>query len=502
MQTTAPTFGRIAIATGFALSCFGLLLFLWIAFGGPVPLAPKSYRVDITFDEATQLAVESDVRISGVSVGKVKSIELNENGLADATLEIDAKYSPIPTDTEAILRQKTLLGETYVELTPGNGDGPYVPEGGNLAVAQVSDAVQLDEIFRAFDEPTRQAFRTWMVDAAGAFKGRGSDLNDAIGTLDPFVTRGDDLLRILDSQDQALAQLIDDGGQTFDAISERPEDLRSLIQNTESVFSTTAARNEQLRELFIVLPTFLRESDLTLNRLDEFATLTDPLVTQLRPSARELSGTFLALRDLAPELEEFFTGLDPVIDNAETGFTALRAILDSDLPPVLGRVDSYFDQLIPIVDTINAYRREVTAFLGNVSSAANGVSVPSGSQKQVKYLRGVGPLNLGTLASPPSLYKTSRLNAYIAPGGQTKLATGLENFVTAQCASGLTATVNGPGDIPEELYADIKELALGGVDITSTDQVPATPCKDQGTQRSIGGAPRTDTDFLQVRPEG
>lgn len=42
METQAPTFGRIAIAAGFALSCFGLLLFLWIAFGGPVPLDRKS----------------------------------------------------------------------------------------------------------------------------------------------------------------------------------------------------------------------------------------------------------------------------------------------------------------------------------------------------------------------------------------------------------------------------------------------------------------------------
>ena len=53
-----------------------LLLFLWVAFGGPVPLKPKSYRITAYFPEAVQLAVESDVRIGGVSVGKVKSIEL------------------------------------------------------------------------------------------------------------------------------------------------------------------------------------------------------------------------------------------------------------------------------------------------------------------------------------------------------------------------------------------------------------------------------------------
>ena len=230
METRPPTFGRIAIAAGFALSCFGLLLFLWLAFGGPVPLKPKSYRFDVHFDEASQLAVESDVRISGVSVGKVKGIELADDGLADATIEIDPKYAPIPTDTRTMLRQKTLLGETYVELTPGNKDAPPLPEGGTLANANVSDAVQLDEIFRAFDEPTRAAFQTWMADAAVAFKGRGIDLNAALGNLDQFAERGDDLLRVLDSQRLAVKKLLADGGATFDAISKQPDQLRGADQ--------------------------------------------------------------------------------------------------------------------------------------------------------------------------------------------------------------------------------------------------------------------------------
>ena len=69
-----------------------------IAFGGGVPLKPESYRFTVPFKEATQLAIESDVRISGVSVGKVKKIELSDDGFADATIEIDPKFAPIPAD--------------------------------------------------------------------------------------------------------------------------------------------------------------------------------------------------------------------------------------------------------------------------------------------------------------------------------------------------------------------------------------------------------------------
>ena len=78
MGQRAPSTAQIAVAVAFAFSCFGLLLFLWSAFGGPVPFAPEGYRVKVPFNEATQLAVESDVRISNVSVGRVKKIELGE----------------------------------------------------------------------------------------------------------------------------------------------------------------------------------------------------------------------------------------------------------------------------------------------------------------------------------------------------------------------------------------------------------------------------------------
>src|SRR4051794_22220369 len=144
---------------GFALSCFGLLLFLWLAFGGTIPLKPKGYRVTASFSEATQLAKEADVRISGVPVGKVKTITPDKRtGRSDVVIQLDSQYAPLPSDAKAILRQKTLLGETYVELTPGSAPARKIPEGGKLRISQVSPTVELDEIYRSFDPPTRRAF--------------------------------------------------------------------------------------------------------------------------------------------------------------------------------------------------------------------------------------------------------------------------------------------------------------------------------------------------------
>src|SRR3712207_1841299 len=111
MQKQAPTLGRLLVMVGFALSCFGLLLFLWLAFGGPVPLKPKGYQVNVSFAEGTQLAVEADVRISGVPVGKVKTVEANpQTGRSDARIELEERFAPLPSDTRAILRSEERRG--------------------------------------------------------------------------------------------------------------------------------------------------------------------------------------------------------------------------------------------------------------------------------------------------------------------------------------------------------------------------------------------------------
>ena len=120
MVKETPSAGRLAAMVLFTASCVGILLYLWLTFGGSVPLRPEGYRVKVNFPEATQLAQEADVRISGVNVGKVKTkAPDNETGLTATVIELQEPYAPIPRNSRAILRQKTLLGETYVELSPG-----------------------------------------------------------------------------------------------------------------------------------------------------------------------------------------------------------------------------------------------------------------------------------------------------------------------------------------------------------------------------------------------
>ncbi|MCW2959294.1 MAG: hypothetical protein JWP18_2097 [Solirubrobacterales bacterium] len=420
MQKTAPTFGRLLTMVLFALSCFGLLLFLWISFGGNVPLQPKGYRIKAAFPEATQLGLEADVRMSGVNIGKVrqKGIDPARPNLTVATIEIDPDYAPLPQDVKAILRLKTLLGETYVELTGGSKAAPKIKEGGWLAQAQVKKTVELDEVFQALDPTTRQAFRTWQRDLAGAVRGRGQDLSDAIGNLPSFAADGDALLTVLDAQSGAVRRLVRNTGVVFGALTQDEAQLRNLIVNAGDTFDATSSQQEKLAETFHVFPTFLDESKATLARLQTFAQDTDPLVQDLRPATRDLGPALADLRRLSPDLVALYQRLGPLIDASKTGLPALRDVLRG-AKPVLGSSQSFLQELNPILEWLEYHQATVADFIANGGGALVDTVPTRTADERGHYLRQFGPVGPSTVSIAADRRATpgeiERGNAYLLP---------------------------------------------------------------------------------------
>src|SRR3954468_12818097 len=478
MNKQVPSLGKILVMVGFALSCFGLLLFLWLAFGGPTPLKPKGYRFKVSFGEATQLAHEADVRISGVPVGKVKDIETNpKTGRSDATIELQPECAPLSADAHAVLRQKTLLGETYVELTPGTPKAKAVPDNGRLPTGQVADTVELDEILRTFDPDTRKAFQTWIQTQAASLHGRGQALNDALGNLAPFAEDTTRVLKVLNSQETAVRQLVRNTGEVFDALSERDGQLAGVITNSNQVFATTAARDQELQDTFKALPTFEKESSTTLKRLTKFSQNANPVVTALRPAAKEMSPTFVELAKLAPDLKALFRSIDPLVAASKKGLPATTEFLDA-LHPLLANFDAPLKQLNPILDGAGLYKNEITSFFANSAAATQATSAPFGAGGEpAHYLRTANPLNPEMLAQYPKRLTTNRTNPYPFPGDSLALKDGLVSYETRQCSSGetLSPTLGPtvPGVLDEALRNNILKFALNG------GNVVAPPCKQQ-----------------------
>ncbi len=84
--------------------------------------SPDSYELKAAFRKADGLVVGNDVRVAGVKVGTVASLELDlETYRAVAHLVIDRKVK-LPEDSDALIATEGLLGGSYVAITPGSSD--------------------------------------------------------------------------------------------------------------------------------------------------------------------------------------------------------------------------------------------------------------------------------------------------------------------------------------------------------------------------------------------
>ena len=519
MNKQAPSVGQLITIAGFALSCFGLLLFVWVAFGGPTPLAASGYHLKMPMTQIGQLAEQSEVSISGVGVGHVTKVDLGEgeqSGTAIVTLELEPEYAPVPKDTRAILRAKSLLGEAYIELTPGDKRDGMLDDGDSLPPAQVAKSVQLDEIFRTFDPVTREAFKQGAIDNSIAVMRRGATINQALGVLPGTLGSVTDVLTVLNEEEKEFSRLIKNTGVVFDALSRRQGQLSGLIRNTNAVFSTTAERRVDLQNFFRIFPTFLRESRATQQRLGDFSEFGTPIMDKMVPVARQLSPTFQASADLAPTSERLYRGLKPVIRKAPRAFPSLRAFLDDDAPRLLARVPDYFAEFNPLIQTASYYRRELAAFLGN-AAAATSASQQQGVGLGVNYVRAGITLGPESLAAFPDRLNAIRGNPYVKTGGnESRLASNSQQAFSEAGCGALNATIAPwaaltpveqaqftsnlrypftPAEAQDQ-YEKTIEFGLNGANQTAG--VAAPPCLQQPPFEAIGDPTQPATQYQHV----
>ena len=410
----------------FALSCFLILTYLWTSFGGPTPIGAKSYRFHADFEEATQLADNADVRISGVTVGHVKKSEQVETSTR-VEIELDPAYAPIPKDTRATLRLKTLLGETYIELTPGTEESGDLPEDALLPATQIRPTVELDEILRALDKPTRDDLQRFLKGTARAFAGRDEDVNAALGNLSPFAEDAGDLVRVLDSQHRAVRRLISDSGQVFESLGRRQGQLSGLVRALDVLLGATARRNAELAETVRILPTTLRELQPTLAAVETVSREARPLVRDLRPAARALEPTLADALPLAPELRGLFSDVDRVITVSEDALPAATKTVEG-AHPLFRLLVPVLQEAEPVVDYLSLYEKEIVAATAGIAAATQGVERQGAGTAPIHYLRALVPFTAEGLVAADERFGTNRHNPYLLPGALEKLGSQLETF--------------------------------------------------------------------------
>jgi phospholipid/cholesterol/gamma-HCH transport system substrate-binding protein len=463
MQKRAPTLANILVIVLFALSCFGLLLFLWESFGGPVPLKPKGYRITVAFPRTLALAEQSDVRISGVNVGHVISIAYDRDGRAHASVEIASKYAPIPSNMHAILRQKTLLGETYVQLKPEGGGAPALPDGAQLPNGQVEPSVTLDDILTTLTPRTRRSFQVWMQSLAEGLGGRGEEINSSFAVIQPFIEDANKLTAEAASQEGALRASIHNTGVVFDALTAREGQFRGFISNGERAFHAFAQASQAWAQAFRELPAFERNSSVALRSIDSFGTDTIPLLDQLRPFEEQLTPLLVAFKPFTPPFNSLVTSLGPLSKATKKGLPAVKTALDLTTP-LLAATSPVLHNLNPFFQYTGEYVPELQALFANATAATQthekNKNIPGGPQQHL--LKVMNELTPEGLAVYQQRIGTNRANAYPQPGAFRALASGLQVFSSASCANS-APSLSGPplGTITEEIIEQLIGLEPG-----------------------------------------
>ncbi|HET9074651.1 MAG TPA: MlaD family protein [Solirubrobacteraceae bacterium] len=415
METRAPGRSRVTLMVLFALSCVGLLIFLWLAFGGSSPLAPQGYRIKVVFPYADELANQADVRIAGVSVGSVvATAPAPSGGGMLATLQIGSQYAPLRADTRAILRTKTILGETYVELTPGERSSPPLQDGATLPRGQVVSAVQLDQIFDTFNGPTRRAFQVWQQQLATALRGNGQNLSDVLGNLPAFAGNAADILNVLNVQQAAVKSLVGHGAQVFAAINRDPAALAGLMTNGDATFAATASQNRALALAVRQFPHFLDESKATFADLQRFSPQAAPVLAELEPVARQLTPTLAALHDMAPSADHLFSSLGPLIRASRLGLPATTRVLGA-ANPLLAQLGPFLEQLNPILGWLSEHQQLLSDFISNGAASLAARTTAFGGGGSGHYLRQFAPEGPETFALQANRDPNNRGNTYPPP---------------------------------------------------------------------------------------
>jgi phospholipid/cholesterol/gamma-HCH transport system substrate-binding protein len=427
MTTRRPRIGELLTMVLFALSCFGLLVFLWSTFGGTVPLHAKGYRFHARFTDAITLTAQTDVRISGVSVGKVVKTSLRD-GLTDAEIQVAPRYAPLPVATRAILRSKTLLGETFVELSAAPRRAPWVREGGAIPARQVQRQIQLDTVLGAFDPATRKDFSSWLTAWEAAMRDRAPDLSAALGNGPALAEQADGTLAVLDANRRALGAVISDGGEVLAVFGRRQRAVQNLLRDADTVFTTTARRDRALRATLRILPLFLRRLRGTADDLQHLTRELAPVITTLEPAAPMLGPALRSTISLAPQAQSLFRELGPVLRAADAGLPAASRTVRA-ARPLVAQVEPLARNLLPIAQYLALYKQEVTgswAKLAAAFQAQTPAERPGGPP--VHYARGLLPLGTENLIAAPRRSPTNRSSAYPLPRNFDKLASGADSF--------------------------------------------------------------------------
>jgi phospholipid/cholesterol/gamma-HCH transport system substrate-binding protein len=308
---TSSVVGRIAAV----LALLGaIVVVLLLVLGGG-----SSYTVTAEFANASQLVTGNNVNVAGVPVGSIKQISLSDNGQALVKMEIsDSDYTPLPEGTHATIRSASLSGiaNRYVDLAlpaQPQGAGKAISSGGEIAQADTTSEVDLDQLFNTLNKPTVDHLKQVIQGFATAYQGVGAKANRGFYYLNPFLSTSRRVFGELNSDQANLEGLVVDAAGLTSTLDQKSPEISSLVANLNGMLGTIGAQQQSLASAVGQLPDFMRQFDTTAVNLRAALDDVQPLINASRPVARKLQPFTKRLRGFARDSVPTVKGLSGII---------------------------------------------------------------------------------------------------------------------------------------------------------------------------------------------
>jgi ABC-type transporter Mla subunit MlaD len=297
----------------------------YLGFSKSIPFE-HHYTLKAVFASSNNIRKNSPVRIAGVNVGKITSVEhVAGSQAAIVTMRIDNKGLPIHKDARIRIRPRIFLeGNFFADLQPGSPSAPVVSDGDTLPINQTSTPVQLDQVLTALQADTRHDLQRLLGAVGTGLSGKGArGYNRSIPYWKPAYQDGSE---VADASrgilEHDLSGYVANAGRTAEALDRNSVQLQSLITDFNATAGAFAARNQQLASAVGELPRTLRAAMPALAALNRAFPPVRRLARALRPGVRSSGPAIDATLPLArqlrglvskPELRGLVADLGPVV---------------------------------------------------------------------------------------------------------------------------------------------------------------------------------------------
>jgi virulence factor Mce-like protein len=291
---------RRILLSGALLVALGVLLFFTVGASNPSPVG--KYVIDL--DNAFGLTAGADFKVAGVPAGRITKIELPQGcskggGDTACYAQVDVNvtqkgFGQFRTDAFCQSRPQSLIGEYYVECTPGT-QGKVIPPGGTIPRAQTQSTVPFDLLQDVSQMPYRQRFSLIINELGATVAGRSGDLEQALRRAVPALTQTDNLLNLLANDSRTIQALTTDSNTVISDLADNSKQVQRFIDEANNTAKASATQASNISATWHKLPTFLEELKPTMAKLGEAADANDPVLANLLASAGQLHTLFTNL---------------------------------------------------------------------------------------------------------------------------------------------------------------------------------------------------------------